>query len=136
MRGSEAFFFFLMVFGFVGLLSWFNRQAKEREQRLKLLERALDKPGLDEETKRMLVENLRGPRWRSSAMGAAPDRHGRSWWPQLFVVLGWLGIFIGAAILVVGSRRDEEVGIAWILVSAGVLTLPFALKEFERRRPA
>ena len=55
----------------------------------------------------------------------------------LFVV-AWLGLFCGIAMLAVGiGFHEEEVGYAGVitvLVSFGVLTVPMARREAERRR--
>ena len=55
----------------------------------------------------------------------------------LFVV-AWLGLFGGIAMLVVGiGFNEEEVGYAGVitaLVSFGVVTVPMARREAERRR--
>lgn len=127
----EMFSFFLLVFSVALVGSWMKRVAKERDKRLELLSQALSRPDLDEATRRLLVQQL-GPKppWISRLLG-----EGRHYAQQYLLAIGWLGCFLGIAVAV-SSRRDEEVGVAIALLSFGLITLPFALREFEKRRPA
>ena len=126
--------FYLLLFGFIVLMSWVRRAAKDRRTRLELVARALERPDLDEATKRMLAETLRGP-WRSrfaAQRDGAPVRSPR----HLLLIAGWLGIFAGIGMASVGRGDEEKLGVVVLLVSIGVVTLPFALREFEKHRPA
>ena len=53
-------------------------------------------------------------------------------------VIGWLGLFTGIGLLIVGIGFENRVlgvsGIITALVSFGVVTVPMALREVERRR--
>lgn len=131
---DTSLFFFLLVFCFVIVSTWLHRRSKEREMRMKLLEKALDKPGLDEATRRELTAHLAGRSFFTKLL-RGEDFAGlgvRHW----LLIAGWLGIFIAIGMMAVGGRHEEEAGIVTLLISIGVITLPFALREFERRRPA
>ena len=55
-----------------------------------------------------------------------------------FFVVGWIGLFTGIALWVVGMGFGPEelgfTGVITALVSFGVVTVPMALREVERRR--
>lgn len=132
--GNSQYLFFPVVFGFIVLMSCITRAARIRRTRLELVARALERPDLDEATKRMLVETLRGSWWSRSS--GSPDRHSVRSPRHLLLIAGWLGIFVGIGMASVGRGDDAEAGIVILLISIGVLTLPFALRELERQRPA
>jgi hypothetical protein len=53
------------------------------------------------------------------------------------LALGWIGIFIGLGMVALGGLTDEgvmEAGLGVALISFGVTTYPFALRELETRR--
>lgn len=123
-EGILAFFlFFGGIFALVALGNWLLRRGREREKQLELLQEALRRDDLDAPTRQALLEALR------------PRPHGsmhllRGNW--LFAA-AWIGIFAGIAMLSTGS---EDEGVAVLMVSIAVATLPFALRELDARRRA
>lgn len=99
---------------------------RARTRKLRVLEQALQNGALSQEAQELLVAELTkaGPLGRLWAGG------------RLMVALGWLGMFVGISIMIVGGRGSEEVGLPMALLSFGVLTLPFALREMDHKRPA
>ena len=74
-------------------------------------------------TRRELLRALKPPaRWTLARVGFA---------------IGWLGIFASGAWLAMDPRGDEFYAALFaLLISIAVVTLPFALRELERGKPA
>ena len=53
---------------------------------------------------------------------------------KLLVAFGWVGVFLGLGIWLAGGYRSEENGAILGLLSFGVLTVPFAMRELDARR--
>ena len=127
MRDEEIFFTLLGIVTGAALVGGLILAVyKSRARKLKVLEDALQSPNVDADTKRVLVSELtKGPLARLFAGG------------KLLVVLGWIGVFIGVSIWASGGGPSaEEVGIPFSLISFGILTIPFALRELDHKRPA
>ena len=98
--------------------------AKSRERRLEALERALASPTLDADNRRVLIAELARPTGLAALFAS-----GR----RLIVAAGWVGVFVGIGMLASGSRLEQQ-GILVALMSFGVLTLPFAMRELDARK--
>ncbi len=121
-RDDEAVVIVLTTgFSAIALLALIRAWAKSRTERVALLRQALEHPALDDETKRQLIVTLAGHRWSGL------------FHPKALVALAWIGIFIGIGCLVSGDRDAEAAGPIIALISFGVLTVPFALRELEAR---
>lgn len=109
--------FVLAAVALVVILTARRQSAKERENRMKLLEEALRNPNLDPQAQRELVRSLRTPQ------GRAP------------FVVGWFGLFVGIAWLCTEPRGDEcTIAIVLTALSGACVTLPLALRELEARK--
>ena len=137
--GSPAvgFGFLVLILAFVVLVIVLSLRAKQRTERARLIEKALSSGSLDEETRAALLEHLSGrsrrPEWLSTLY-----QHFLFLSKHALFVLGWLGLFTGIALFIAGMGFNlQELGIAGVitaLVSFGVVTVPLALREVERRR--
>ncbi|MEM7201888.1 MAG: hypothetical protein AAF628_16595 [Planctomycetota bacterium] len=124
MREEEAFVVGLSVVAATVVVGMFLRaRAAERARRLDLVEKALNQPTLDNATKQQVAQLL------------TPSFWGRWFSPRLLVGAGWLGLFVAAGCLLSGERDPERAGPIIGLASFAVLTLPFAMRELETRRP-
>ena len=128
----------LLVLGFSLIVILVGVRAKQKSEGMRLMEKALQAGSLDDATRRALLDQLSGrskqrPEWISTLYQHLLflSRH------AVFVV-GWIGLFIGIAMLVVGMTfGPPEMGYAGVftaLASFGVVTVPLALREVERRR--
>ena len=112
--------------GFVLLLTLVlktNGRGRQRQKRLEILEEALRSGDMDPQLQREVVEVLKSE--HSTGFG----------WGHLSFCLGWIGLFVGGGLLVVGhSRAHEMVGWLTVLASLAIVTLPLAIKELEARR--
>lgn len=128
--------FFIVLFAFILVSSTIQSRAKERRARLEVIERALARPDLDAETRRKLTEALE-PQGSRFVRGLRATLGGSPFGPRhAMLSVGWIGIFLGIGIGTLAHGPDAEVGVVVLLGSIGLLTLPFALREFEKRRPA
>ena len=124
---ESAFVILSLIFGFVILMNLVQARAKDKRERFRLIEAAIRSGNLDPDTKQDLVKGLTGRRpW-----------HGAKEGPGLKFVfaLGWLGLFVGGALMSV-DRGAFEAGVVICALSFGVVTLPFAMRELEGRRQA
>lgn len=113
-------------------------RAKQKGERMRLMEKALQAGSIDDELRRALLDQLSGrnktrPEWISTLYS-----HLLFLSKHAFFVVGWIGLFTGIAMWVVGmSFGPENLGIAGVitaLISFGVVTVPMALREVERRK--
>ena len=117
------------VFTFVLIKIWMDQRAQARADRVRLLEEALKNPSVDRATLESLTYQLTGAR----KPGAGANR-------LMAVVLafGWLALFAGIGVWIIGEQCGEsEViagGIVTLVVGFGLVTYPFALRELEARR--
>jgi hypothetical protein len=131
---GEALMAIAMMSIAAGVLVTFIR-SRERKERLRVIEKALHADALDDETRRAIVNSL-----------SAEAREG---WPQWLAnlyqgvvylcrhaifVCGWIGMFVGIALMLVGDQEMFTSGVIGTLVSLGVVTVPLALRELEARR--
>ncbi len=123
----------LVVFYFVYSMSkaQLDDRAKERQQRLEALERALANPAVDRAMVQQLANQLTGNKPPQERAGT-----GLAW----LLGLGWLTLFTGAGVwafgLGIGHRDPTAAGILVMLIGFGLVTYPFALREMEARRAA
>ena len=131
-RGSELLSvpIVAIVFGFVYLMVRVSARERERrferERRYALLEKAIESGAIDERTKRELLETVTD-RPRSSPS--------QPWTlPAVLLASGWVGIFAGAALVLVGTIEDQDlvpIGTIVGLVSFGIVSVPVALRELH-----
>lgn len=115
----------IVVFSFIFAIVMVTKRDNLRRDKLKLMQKALEHPTLDAETKRALVESMNPVRasW-AQRIGFQP----------LMLLVSWFGIFLGIALLAGGGYEEKQAGIVVLLLSIGGVTVPFALREFERKR--
>ena len=127
-----------LVFGFVLVVIVLGTRAKHKSERMRLMEKALQASSLDDETRRVLLDQLSGRNKQRPEWLATLSQHLVFLSRNAFFVVGWIGLFTGIALWVVGMGfGPEEMGFAGVitaLVSFGVVTVPMALREVERRR--
>lgn len=95
-----------------------------KEARLRVLEQALQNPQLDPTARRELVERL-----DSGGLSGLLQSKG-------LTAVGWIGMFLGLGMIASGDHTAEEVGPVVALVAFGFVSLPFALRELDHRKPA
>lgn len=123
-----------VIFLFVAVMIYLQHRAKERQERMRILEEALRSGQLDEVTKAELVSELTGRRPQRTPASAAP--WSMSGGARLLVGIGWIGMFVGVGMLLMGDRDAEEAGPVVALGSFALLSLPIAVREYERDRGA
>ena len=125
----ELLFILVPIFAFVVLRGVLDQRAKERLERLRVLEEALRNPAIDRGTVTSLAQQLTGAR-------PPGQRAGR--WMAALLALGWLTLFSGLGVWVFGmtsgSADADSAGLLVSLIGFGVVTYPFALRELEARR--
>ena len=127
---APSFILFILVClgGFLGfgliiaLLSRLSERGKQRGKQLEILEQALKRGDMNDEIRREVVAMIR-----------SSQRRGFSWWHALFS-LGWIGLFVGGGLLLLGGRHAEEPGWITLVVSFALVTLPLAISELDARR--
>ena len=126
----------LIIFGFIAAMTVFQNRAKERRDRLKVLEEAIRSGNLDPAMKQELVGELTG-RKPGQASGPQPapsaERHGTL--ARIAFAGGWLGLFLGIGLIAMDDRDGYEAGVVIAAISFAFVTLPIAIKELERERP-
>lgn len=119
------------IFVFVLIRGVLEQRASERADRLRMLEEALKNPNVDRTTLTTLAHQLTGTRPPTER-----NRRGMAW----LLALGWLTLFSGLGILLlgemIGDRTVSASGGLVALIGFGLVTYPFALRELESRRPA
>ncbi len=120
----------VVVLAFGLLKSWMDAGIKARSERVKLLEEALRNPAIDRATVESLTYQLTGNR--------SPHHGGSNKVMAVVLGLGWLGLFAGIGVWVLGEMvNDADViagGIITSIASFGLVTYPFALRELQARR--
>ncbi|MGE3171582.1 MAG: hypothetical protein AB7O97_03085 [Planctomycetota bacterium] len=120
------------IFSFALIKGMLDHRAKERTERMKLLEQALANPAVDRATLQSLAHQLTGVKPKSNEPGRG---RGMAW----LLALGWLTLFSGLGVWVLGemiaSSDVSASGVLTSLVGFGLVTYPFALRELESRRP-
>ncbi len=110
-----------VIFGYKLVQRWMDEQARVRAERLRLLEQALKNPSIDRATVEGLAQKLTGARRVERSGGAGP-------FTTLVLAAGWVTLFAGVAFRLSG----EPDGILGVVTGLALVTLPFAVREFER----
>ena len=121
------------ICGFLLLKMMLEQRASSRSQNVRLLEEALKNPALDRATIESLTYQLTGSRPPRSSH---PSR-----FMAVVLAVGWLALFTGIGIMVIGSmmpRGDETcaAGALVAIIGFGFVTYPFAVRELEARKGA
>ena len=135
MRDEEAFIaVFAICAGIGGWLAWtwMSNRAEIRTKRLEVMERALQSDIPDHERREVLdvlhkelgKDRKEGPGFYERLKGA--NR-------AFLFVIGWLGIFVGAGMMMMQDRQIFEAGVIVCCAGLGVATLPLALRELQLR---
>ncbi len=98
----------IVVFLFVGVIVMAQNRAKEKREKLRILEDALRSGHLDEVTKADLVGELTGRRRdsrRAEPVASPAPRSGTI--GRLLFGLGWLGMILGVGFLLSDDRRPD-----------------------------
>jgi hypothetical protein len=118
------------IFLFVLARHVLEARSKARADRVRLLEEALKNPALDRPTIESLTFQLTG--------NAPPRARGTSGGMAFLLAFGWLGLFTGIGLWVLGELIGEEgataAGILVSIIGFGFVSYPFALRELETRR--
>lgn len=126
----------IAIFAYVIIKNHMEQRTKERVRKLQLLEEAIKSGNVDRELIHELAASVSGRRPAPATRPTAEQRPRRTW----FLALGWIGIFVGLGMAGLGSldNREQLVGSGLLvsLISFGVTTYPFALRELEARRRA
>jgi hypothetical protein len=128
--------FLLLLFAILGVAVivafaiWFGavRQREQRE-RMRILEDALRDDQLDEVTRQELLRGL--VRDRDSREHGHPRRRGGL--GRFAFGVGWLVMIAGLGLLATDDRDAIEVGAFFVVAGFGMVTLPMALREYDRR---
>lgn len=119
----------VIVFVYNLIKAQIDDRARERQQRLDALEKALANPSIDRAMVQQLANQLTGTKSAQERVSS-----GLAW----MLGLGWLTLFSGAGIWALGLVSDDEdptaAGILVMLIGFGLVTYPFALREMEARR--
>jgi hypothetical protein len=126
----ELVFIFVPIFGYLIARLVLVQRAAARAANLRLLEEALRNPALDRATIETLAHQLTGRR---------PVRNGGpSPLSTLVLAIGWIALFVGVSLVVIGGVFDDDGlamgGIVTAISGFGLVTWPFALRELETRR--
>ena len=120
------------IFAFVLVKMFLEQRANARSDNLRLLEEALKNPALDRATIESLTYQLTGHR--------SPRAGGTSRVMAMLLAVGWLALFTGLGLWVLGEMSGGDgvvaAGVLTAVVGFGLVTYPFALRELESRRQA
>jgi hypothetical protein len=124
--------FFAFVFAFVIVLTLIQNRAKERRERLRVIEDAIRGGHLDPAMRQELVGELTGrsPERRRAEQGTRPGLG------RILFGLGWLMMCLGIGLMFVNDRDAETASAPVAAVGFALVSLPFALRELERGRSA
>ena len=122
----------LILTSFVLLKMMLEHRSKAREDNVRLLEEALKNPALDRATIESLAYQLTGAR--------SPRTAGPSRMMALLLAVGWVALFSGLGIWLIGEIIGQPGatagGLLTSIVGFGLVTYPFALRELEARQKA
>jgi len=120
------------IFVFVLLKMVLDQRATARKDNVRLLEEALKNPALDRATIESLAFQLTGAR--------SPRTAGPSRFLAFVLAIGWIALFTGVGIWVIGEiigrTEPSAAGVLVALIGFGLVTYPFALRELEARQKA
>jgi hypothetical protein len=128
----ELAFILAPILAFVLIRGQLDQRNRMEAQRMQLMEQALRQGQLDRHSLELLAQHVGGK-------PPAPPQP-RSRWLALLLALGWLTLFAGIGVSVLGSLINEKdafsAGILVSIIGFGLVTYPFALRELEARRAA
>ncbi len=105
------------------LISRFTERDKRRRKQLEILEEALKRGDMNADIRREVVAMLRSDR-------------GGFHWSHIPFGLGWLGLFAGGGLALLGNGPSAPTaGFTMLVASFAVITLPMAIREMTRRAP-
>jgi hypothetical protein len=120
----------LPILAFVLLKGYLEQRAAARQDRVRLLEQALANPALDRTTIESLAYQLTGAQ--------PPRQRGPSRLLAFLLALGWLALFSGLGIWLLGHLMNQDsatgAGVLVAVIGFGLVTYPFALRELESRQ--
>ena len=140
MRDNETAIFILpIVFAFVTLMVWMGNRQKTRNERLKVMQKAIESPTLDDATRRTILDALTGDQRRGSEWMTALAQHLTFLARNLVFIGGWITMFVGGALWLVNTKLqcNEEMaegGLIATFVGFALVTAPLALREMGRRQ--
>ena len=110
-------------------------RSRERKERLRVMEKALHSNQLDDETRRSIAHSLSGEARRDRPLWLVSLYQGVVYLCRHAVfVCGWIGMFVGAALMIISDGEMFASGVMTALTSFGIVTVPMALREMEVRR--
>ena len=118
---AAAFVFYAFIFMIVVVR--IAQRDSENKRNTALIEKALDNGTIDEATKRQLLERVAG------------QKKG----PSSIFMFGWVGLFVGLGMLVLGMADSDDWLVPAVLTTAisfGVLSTPIAMRELQARQQA
>ena len=139
MRDEEVFVTIgLCVFALV--IVWLALEHHARQQRLRLIQRAMETRDLDELSRRAVFDALAVDGERSQQRRAEFLRQLARFARRVLFILGWLTLVIGGTalggMLLFGYPSRYDMYAATIAVGVGfaLVTLPLAMRELDARR--
>ena len=121
------------IFGgiFAVMASSASRRGGERDERLRIVEKALNHPAMDDDTRRQIVAAL--AREARGSWVTRPES-----WARLCFGAGWVlfliaGGFLLLNMLAIIRRIDEDVVYGLALLGLALMTLPLGMREFISR---
>ena len=112
-------------------------RSRERKERLRVMEKALHSGQLDDVTRRSIANSLSGEARKDRPLWLVSLYQGIVYLCRHAVFVGgWIGMFVGAGLMIIGDSEMFAGGVMTALVSFGVVTVPMALREMEARRGA
>lgn len=127
----ELAYILIPIFAFVLIKNVLEQRGQARTEHLKLLEEALKNPAVDRQTLETLTFQLTGKR---------SVRPASNWFLAFVLAIGWISLFVGAALWVVGGLQNHDelilAGVVAAIAGFGFVTYPFALRELDARRQA
>lgn len=120
-----------LIFAFIVAMVLVQNRAKERRERLRVIEEAIRDGHMDPATRQDLVAELTGRRPPAPQTPANAQAGRRTRW---VFGAGWLGMCLGGGLMMAGDRDAWEAGVVIIAIGFALVSLPLALREFERER--
>jgi hypothetical protein len=119
-----------VIFVFVTAMTISQNRAKERRERLRVIEEALRSGNLDAGEKQELMSQLTGRRPRRRETEHEPRHAGA----KFVFGIGWLGLFTGIALMTMGGDEPFQAGVFTAALSFALVSLPLALRELDGRQ--